>query len=374
MSALSADGFLEQLVRIPSVSGHERAASEFAVSQMLELGYRTAYVDPAGSAVGVWGTPGAPRRIYLLGHIDTVPGEIPVRVEDGVLFGRGAVDAKGPLATFIQAAARLPKDLDAEIVVLGATEEESATSKGARHAVQSLQPPTFCIIGEPSGTSGITLGYKGRLLMSATVSRPSTHTAHAHESAPEAAIELFRSVQSYVEHANDGVEGIFERLDLSLRSFQTHSNGLEDVAEWMAGLRLGPSMNPCSLEDALRTAVDSSALGPDLQVSTSFRGAEPPVRRDRRNPLAAAFFASIRAHGLEPRTLVKTGTSDMNVVAPHWPGPLCAYGPGDSALDHTPHERLALSEYAQAISILESVLRRLCGLERNTSLGGESKV
>ena len=51
-----------------------------------------------------------PTKIVLLGHIDTVPGEIPVRVEDGVLHGRGSVDAKGPLATFVAAAAEATGD------------------------------------------------------------------------------------------------------------------------------------------------------------------------------------------------------------------------------------------------------------------------
>src|SRR5260370_6981881 len=47
------------------------------------------------------------RPIILLGHMDTVGGVIPVRLQDGALYGRGAVDAKGPLAAFLSAAARL---------------------------------------------------------------------------------------------------------------------------------------------------------------------------------------------------------------------------------------------------------------------------
>ncbi len=68
-------------------------------------------MDEAGNAVGEIGAPDAARTIVLLGHIDTVPGNIPVRIEAApagdVLFGRGSVDAKGPLATFVAAAARL---------------------------------------------------------------------------------------------------------------------------------------------------------------------------------------------------------------------------------------------------------------------------
>jgi LysW-gamma-L-lysine carboxypeptidase len=49
----------------------------------------------------------------------------------------------------------------------------------------------------------------------------------------------------------------------------------------------------------------------------------------------------------------------MNVVAPHWPVPTAAYGPGDSALDHTPEERLSLDEYDRAVAVLTDALTRL---------------
>jgi len=58
--------------------------------------------------------------------------------------------------------------------------------------------------------------------------------------------------------------------------------------------------------------------------------------------------------------VLKTGTSDMNVVGPAWGCPIVAYGPGDSSLDHTPHEHLPLDEYWQAVQVLEATLRTLC--------------
>jgi [amino group carrier protein]-lysine/ornithine hydrolase len=68
---------------------------------------------------------------------------------------------------------------------------------------------------------------------------------------------------------------------------------------------------------------------------------------------------AIRETGGTPRFKVKTGTADMNVVAPHWNVPMVAYGPGDSALDHTPNEHVEISEYEKAISVLELALKNL---------------
>jgi LysW-gamma-L-lysine carboxypeptidase len=74
-----------------------------------------------------------------------------------------------------------------------------------------------------------------------------------------------------------------------------------------------------------------------------------------------SFLAAIRsvAPGEKAGFVVKTGTSDMNVVAPVWGCPIVAYGPGDSSLDHTPSEHLPLDEYWRAVLIMEQTLRNL---------------
>jgi hypothetical protein len=100
-----AISLLSGLIGIRSLSGEEREASTWLAAQALLAGYDRAYVDGAGNAVAEQGDEAASRIIVLLGHIDTVPGRVPERIErrDGrdVLYGRGSVDAKGPLATFV---------------------------------------------------------------------------------------------------------------------------------------------------------------------------------------------------------------------------------------------------------------------------------
>src|SRR5512145_701688 len=94
------------LVSKYSPSGQEREAAEWLVDRMKSLCYDEAFVDEAGNAVGVMGS--GPKQVVLLGHIDTVPGEIHVRRDARIppnesLYGRGTVDAKGPLACFTDA-------------------------------------------------------------------------------------------------------------------------------------------------------------------------------------------------------------------------------------------------------------------------------
>ena len=124
------------LVSQYSPSGHERGAVEWLVTRMKSLGYDDAFIDEAGNAVGVMGK--GPKQVVLLGHIDTVPGEIRVE-QDGIsLYGRGSVDAKGPLACFVDAVAQVGALDEWQFVVIGAVEEER-DSQGARFVANSIQ-------------------------------------------------------------------------------------------------------------------------------------------------------------------------------------------------------------------------------------------
>src|SRR5437899_3963474 len=123
------------LVEIPSVSRREGDAVEWLAARMGERGFR-ASVDDAGNAVGEIGN--GPVHVVLFGHIDTVPGEIAVRIEGDELVGRGAVDAKGPLAAFVAAATKPVPGV--RITVVGAVEEESPSSKGARFRSKTKAP------------------------------------------------------------------------------------------------------------------------------------------------------------------------------------------------------------------------------------------
>lgn len=343
---------LRELVEIRSLSGAERPAAEYLVSRMRERGLR-ASIDDAGNAVGEVGGRDASGRcvdIVLLGHMDTVPGDIPVRREGDVLHGRGTVDAKGPLAAFVCAAAGLDLPAGVRVVVIGATEEESATSRGARHAATTYRPAA-CIIGEPSHWDGVTLGYKGRLLVEYRAEQPSGHTARPVASVADECCAWWEAVRREAEAMRCG-ERVFDRVQATLRRIQTRADGLTDAVEAQAGFRLPPGVLPSDVEAICRRHAPASA---ELMCS----GAEVAYVADRGNVVVRSLTGAIRGAGGSPVLRVKTGTADLNVVGPVW-GPLgchfAAYGPGDSHLDHTPEERISLAEYARSITVLRRTI------------------
>lgn len=353
MSDAADQALVRGLVEIPSLSGEEGAAVRWLVDRMAERGFR-ASVDPAGNAVGEIGS--GDRHVVLLGHIDTVPGLIPVRVEDGELVGRGAVDAKGPLAAFVAAATEPPAGL--RITVVGAVEEESPSSAGARHRA-TTEAPDWCVVGEPSGWDGVTVGYKGRLLLDLTLERDARHGAAPGPTVSEEALALWVAIRDDASARHPGTG--FASLDCRLEGIAGGAHdGLVERATMRIGYRLPPGLDPAALADQVRQIVARSP-GPTRR-SVVPRGAEVAVRTPRTSPLAGAFARAIAGAGGQVTFKTKSGTSDLNVLSPAWGCPMVAYGPGDAAYDHTPIERLALDDYRRSIAVLRGVLRSLAAI------------
>lgn len=337
---------LQRLVEIPSLSDHEGEAVAELCRQMDARGFATR-IDAAGSAIGVIGS--GPRQVVLLGHIDTVPGHIPVRIADGVLWGRGAVDAKGPLCTFVAAASAAASQLQATVTVVGAVGEERLGSPGARE-VAKWPAPDFCVIGEPSGWDAVCLGYRGTYGFHYHLRQPSRHTAGPGESAGEQAIAFWNDMVAELNamNAERGATTTYTTITPTLREMQAGNTGLQEEAVMSVGLRLPPGVEIPRLSAAIQAVAGAG----EIEVN----GIQEGFRSPKSTPLTPPFLRAIRANGGEPRFTLKLGTSDMTIVGPAWNCPMVTYGPGDASLDHTPEERITLSDYGRAIRILRDVL------------------
>ncbi len=347
VAAGHAEALLEGLLTHYSPSTQEHAAVEYLTAHMTALGLR-ARIDEAGNAVGELGD--GKRTLVLLGHIDTVPGFIAVRREGHRLYGRGAVDAKGPLATFVVAAAQAGAHPNTRLVVVGAVEEEAATSKGARFLLDKLTPDAV-IIGEPSGWDCVTAGYKGRLLVNYRLRREIGHSAKPDAAACEEAFAFWRAVLEYAAAYNAPRPRVFDQLTPSLRAMRSADDDFVQTATLKLGFRLPPGFDSVAFQQTLRLLAGDAEL--------RFSGCELAYHAAKNTSLARAFVRAIDEEGGRIQFKVKSGTSDMNVVGPVWQCPILAYGPGDSALDHTPHECLDLVEYHKSIAVLTRVLREL---------------
>ncbi len=347
---------LTGLVSQYSPSGKERSAVEFLVEQMRKLDYHDAFIDDAGNAVGIMGN--GSKQVVLLGHIDTVPGAINVHItpnpspaERGeILYGRGSVDAKGPLSCFVDAVAKVGNIDGWQFIVIGAVEEER-DSEGARFVVDQYKPD-FAIIGEPNHWDRIALGYKGSAWANVTVRREQMHSASGEQTAAEAALESWLKIKAYVDSFNVDKQKAFDKLLLTLRGMNSDSNDFEQWARLRVGVRLPTNVSPNAWYAKLNEITDGATVEP-----SGF--AVPAWECEKNTPLVRAFLNGIRSQGGEPRFVYKTGTADLNIVAPVWKCPALVYGPGDSTLDHTPNEHIELEEYSKAVNVLSEALKKL---------------
>lgn len=345
---MSDTATLVGLVEHYSPSGQEQGAVYWLVERMHSLHFTRASIDPAGNAVGVMGE--GPQQVLLLGHIDTVPGEIPVRQAEGVLYGRGVVDAKGALSCFVDAVAGLGPIDGWQFIVVGAVEEER-DSEGARYVATAHQPH-FLIVGEPNRWDRMALGYKGSAWAWLSVRRTLAHTASTRESASEAAVKVWMSLERFTLEFNKERQPVFDQLLLTLRGMESGSDGFTEWARIKVGARLPLDLPPLTWYEQL----EKIAAGARLE-RVGF--AMPAYRCEKNTPLVRSFLKGIRAAGGTPNFVYKSGSSDLNIVTPVWNVPALVYGPGDSSLDHTPEERISLDEYGRSVSVLTAALEDL---------------
>ncbi|MBI3165594.1 MAG: [LysW]-lysine hydrolase [Chloroflexi bacterium] len=353
-ASLQSPETLIGLVSHYSPSGQERGAVEWLVARMKSLGYDDAFIDEAGNAVGVMGT-GA-KQVVLLGHIDTVPGEIKVEQVSDLLYGRGSVDAKGPLACFVDAVAKVGARDGWQFVVIGAVEEER-DSEGARFAATQYKPD-FAIIGEPNQWDRISLGYKGSAWAHVTVRRGQVHTASGEETAAEAAVETWLKIKAHADSFNADKQKMFDKILPTLRGMESDSNDFEQWAKLKIGVRLPVEVSTEDWYAKLKELISDSHIQGDCHLERV--GIPVPAWKCEKNSqLVRAFLSGIRSQGGEPRFVYKTGTADLNIVAPVWKCPAVVYGPGDSSLDHTPNEHVHLEDYKKAVAALAAALDKL---------------
>jgi LysW-gamma-L-lysine carboxypeptidase len=341
-----ARDLLERLVAIPSPSGEEGACAA-ALAEFLREHDREAYLDEVGNVRAP-----ADDGVLLTSHVDTVPGDIPVRVEEDeaegpVLWGRGSVDAKGPLAAMAVAAVRTGASF---VGVVG----EERNSRGARFLIEDREAPEAVVNGEPSGTDGITLGYRGILSGTYLATSESGHTSRPENNAIQDAMDWWsRAVEAF--EPDDEWEPVFERVTPKPTRFEggPSEDGLSVEATMDVSFRVPPSMTV----EEVREVADGEL---DPEVGTvNWKDSVRPTMQSPRTEVARAFRVAIRGQGLEPRLVRKTGTADMNIFAGEWDCPMVTYGPGDSDLDHAPDERLPLRELDRAVAVLADAAGRL---------------
>jgi len=323
-----------------------------------ELGFEQAHIDSVGNIIATKGS-GEP-RILLCGHMDTVPGQIPIRIEDGYLYGRGASDAKAPLIAMLLAGSEFPKQRGT-IIFAGVVDEEG-NATGIKQLVKSNIAVDYAIFGEPSGIDNITIAYKGRLAIRLTCNVG--YTAHA--SAPWLAKNSIEEIFDFWNAIN---------LKIKLASMgENKSNSIScSLTEITGGSSHNVTPQQCKITIDIRVPASTtckSVLSILDETIKKIEGEKEGVKATYRiedmtdpfetNP-SSALIRSLSLSILDvckkrPNLLRKTGTGDMNILGNAFKIPVVTYGPGDSHASHSVKERVNIEEYISSIDVFSRAL------------------
>ncbi len=365
--------FLTNLLGIYSPSGKEQDIANFIALEMKRMGFEVG-IDTIGNVIGVVGS-GEP-VILLCGHMDTVSGHVPLRVEEGKIYARGAVDAKGPLAAMIMAAVQAAKEpgFKGKILIASVVEEE-ATSKGVRHLITQGITADYAIFGEPSGVENITIGYKGQIQLKIVLKTETGHssTPWLFDNALEKAYELWGQIRAACAYPSiDPQETPFTSITVCLiKMVGGRGNSVIPFeAEMNLDVRVPIQFTTTQVHDKmLKIIANYQAANPKVNIKSTVMDTVEPFEVSKTSPLVHVLSSSVRKVLNKPATLLrKTGTGDMNILGKAMSLPIVTYGPGESHLDHTIDEHIDITEYLDAIAVYKETLLRLVELHNNKNV------
>ena len=323
--------FARSLIDIDSTTGEEADASEWLARRLRDRGYHVEEQPVANGRFNVFAHLGEPPRVVLSTHVDCVPPFFPSREERGLLFGRGACDAKGILAAQVAAAERLRAGGERRCALLFVVGEEHG-HEGARvanaHAPSGVR---YLVNGEPTDNR---LGSATRGVLSVRL--------HAEGRAAHSA---------FPELGESAIDKLLDAL-MVIRGLELPEDPLLGRTHYSVGL----------IEGGVAPNVVSAHASADLLFRIV--GAAAPV-------LAALAVVdglvtvehvmdvpAVRMHtvpGFEAEVFAYT--TDVPLLG-GWGRPILL-GPGSIHVAHTDEEHVAIDELHEAVGLYERLVARL---------------
>lgn len=359
--------FLRRLIRVESLPGEERHAAALVRDEMTALGYDEVSVDEAGNVIGTVRGRGAAPAVMFNAHLDHVAVGDPERwpsppfgaeLRDQRIWGRGAVDIKGPLAAQVYAIGSLVAEgqRPAGDVHVTAVVQEEIGGVGARFLASRLTPPVV-VIGEPSRNQ-LRRGHRGRLEILVRF-----HGRSVHASVPERGRNPLDPLAAFItrvrglEMRRDPELGASSMAPTRIWTDQMTTNVIPAEVSLMCDWRSVPAESDREICDRLQRIADECCIeGTRAEVSlaqidartytghrAAFPAHHPAFLTDADHPaVLAAERALGDAIGLDQRAGVYRFATDGGLFAPYAQA-VIGFGPGDDTLAHTVDECIEVS-------------------------------
>ncbi len=324
-----------QLIDIESVTPNEYEVGEFLFAYLSRLAARyqgaVERMPVEERRFNVLATFGEP-RVTLSTHQDTVPPFIASREDDDNIWGRGACDVKGIIASMILATERLLEQGTRGIALLFVVGEER-NSAGAYEAARHPRGSRFLINGEPT-SNRLALGSKGALRYEIAATGRMAHSA-------------------YPELGESAIEKLLDAL-AALRRLTLPTDPILGPSTLNIGTIAG-GRAPNVIPDHAKAEVMIRLVGDETSTKAAVEKACAGLAEIKEILCIPAIHLE-SVPGID--TTVVAYTTDIPAFGGQWGKPLLI-GPGTIHVAHTSQEHVPKRELVEAISLYEHLVRSL---------------
>jgi putative selenium metabolism hydrolase len=327
--------FLRDLIAIPAESGQERPVIERIRREMEKTGFDEIRVDGMGNILG---RIGSGRTVIMMdAHTDTVGVGDPKdwawdpyqgKVENGYVYGRGACDQRGGMASMVYAA-KIIKELaltgDYTLWIVGSVQEEDCNGLPWLYILKEDGIKPDCVVIAGPSRLGICRGHRGRMEIEVRLRGESCHAG-----APEllAEIEKLNSRLRTDRFLGKGSVAVTEivpgdcsiRLDRRLTAGETKESALAEIR---------------SLPGAENAAIEMAKYSPAWVL-------------DESHPLAQAAILTADSLWDGPPVVDKWTLSTNGSATMALGVPTIGFGPGEEEFAHSVGERMPIRHLVKA--------------------------
>ena len=374
--------FLQRLIQTASLPGEEADLAELVAAEMRDLGYHEVGIDEVGNVVAKVRGNGAAPPVMFNTHLDHVDvGDPSVwphppfggEIHHDSVWGRGAVDIKGPMAAQVYGVASVlnddppPGDVWVTCVV-----QEEIGGVGARHLAEKHHFP-IVVVGEPSRNT-VRRGHRGRTELVVHLTGRSVHASVPSQGVnPLTSLGRFLAELDSIEMPTDADLGPSSVAATLLRTDQISANVVPGEVWQTCDWRNIPGQSGedarVALQDlADRTVLEGASVAVEIPVfdRRTYTGLDRPIpgsnpayilAEDDPSVLAMARIAA-EALGEERPVGIWKFATDGGHFAEAGMSPV-GFGPGDELLAHTIDEHIEIAAVEEAMRVNAALARRL---------------
>jgi len=322
----------QQLIQRPSLSPSDEGCQALLIERLQAIGFKIESM-PFGDTLNFWATRGEGVTLAFAGHTDVVPaGDVrhwdqspfePV-IRDGMLYGRGAADMKGSLASMVVAAERFVAehpDHKGRLAFLITSDEEADATHGTVKVVEALMARQerldYCLVGEPSSTERVgdvvKNGRRGSITANLTIHGVQGHVAYPHL-ADNPIHKAMPALDELVATVWDQGNEFFPPTSMQIATLQA-GTGSTNVIPGDLLVQFNFRFSTELTDSQIRQQVEALLERHQLTYSLSWRLSGQPFLTARGALVDAVTNAVEHYTQQQPQLLTTGGTSDGRFIA-----------------------------------------------------------